>query len=58
MILEVNDLHAYYGQSHVLRGVHLSVGEGEMPLAETENVKGKPNKQLVEDYAFWFWNNR
>jgi len=36
----------------------MSVGEGEMPLAEMENVKGKPNKQVVKDYAYWFWNNR
>lgn len=33
-------------------------GDGELPLAEMEKVKGKPNKQLVEDYAYWFWNNR
>ena len=33
-------------------------GDGELPLAEMEKVKGKPNKQMVEDYAHWFWNNR
>ena len=33
-------------------------GDGELPLAEMEKVKGKPNKQLVEDYAYWFWNHR
>jgi hypothetical protein len=36
----------------------MSRGEGSLPLAEMEKVKGKPNKQLVEDYAYWFWNNR
>lgn len=33
-------------------------GAGDLPLAEMEKVKGKPNKQLVEDYAYWFWNHR
>jgi branched-chain amino acid transport system ATP-binding protein len=30
MILEVNDLHAYYGQSHILHGVDLDVDDGEI----------------------------
>jgi hypothetical protein len=30
----------------------------EVPLAQVEKVKDKPNQQLVEDYRFWFWNNR
>jgi hypothetical protein len=42
----------------ILCKARTSDGEGELPLAETENVQGKPNKQLVEDYAYWFWNNR
>jgi len=29
-MLEVNDLHAYYGKSHILQGVNLTVGEGEI----------------------------
>ena len=29
-MLEVNDLHAFYGKSHVLHGVRLSVGAGEI----------------------------
>jgi hypothetical protein len=33
-------------------------GAGDLPLSEMEKVKGKPNKQLVEDYAYWFWNHR
>jgi hypothetical protein len=33
-------------------------GKGDLPLAEMEKVKGEPNKQLVKDYAYWFWNNR
>ena len=29
-----------------------------LPLAELEVPKGKPNRQLVKDYCYWFWNNR
>ncbi len=29
-MLQVNDLHAYYGKSHILQGVTLEVGEGEI----------------------------
>src|SRR5690242_12122262 len=29
-MLEVNDLHAFYGKSHVLHGLHLTVREGEV----------------------------
>ena len=28
-MLEVRDLHAYYGKSHILHGVNLDVGAGE-----------------------------
>jgi hypothetical protein len=42
----------------ILCKAKMSRGEGELPLAEMEKVKGKPNKQLVEDYAYWFWNHR
>jgi hypothetical protein len=27
-----------------------------VPLGELENVKGKPNRQLVDDYCYWFHN--
>jgi branched-chain amino acid transport system ATP-binding protein len=30
MILQVNDLHAYYGQSHILHGVDIGVDDGEI----------------------------
>ena len=29
-MLEVADLHAFYGKSHVLHGVHLAVRPGEI----------------------------
>jgi len=42
----------------ILCKAKINRGGGELPLAQIEMVKGKPNKQLVEDYAYWFWNNR
>ena len=42
----------------ILCKAKMNRGDGELPLAEMEKVKGKPNKQLVEDYAYWFWNHR
>ncbi len=42
----------------ILCSVKMRRGHGELPLAEMGKVKGKPNKQLVDDYAYWFWNNR
>ena len=30
----------------------------EVPLAECEAKKGSPNRQLLKDSAYWFWNNR
>ena len=29
-----------------------------VPLGELDNVKGKPNRQLVDDYCYWFHNWR
>jgi branched-chain amino acid transport system ATP-binding protein len=41
MILEVNDLHAYYGQSHILHGVDLNVDEGEIVSLLGRNGVGR-----------------
>ncbi len=30
----------------------------EVPLAECEAKKSGPNRQLLKDYSYWFWNNR
>ena len=30
----------------------------DVPLAECEAKKGRPNRQLLKDYSYWFWNNR
>ncbi len=29
-MLEINDLHAYYGKSHIIQGISFSIGEGEI----------------------------
>jgi len=40
-VLEVKDLHAYYGKSHVLQGVSLSVGSGEIVALLGRNGAGR-----------------
>lgn len=41
MMLEVRGLHAYYGQSHILHGVDLDVGEGEIVALLGRNGVGR-----------------
>lgn len=40
-LLEVRGLHAYYGKSHILHGVDLSVGEGEIVSLLGRNGVGR-----------------
>src|SRR5258708_26178748 len=40
-MLEVKDLHAYYGKSHILHGVHLQVGPGEIVSLLGRNGVGR-----------------
>ncbi len=40
-MLEVKDLHAYYGKSHILHGVHLQVREGEIVSLLGRNGVGR-----------------
>ena len=41
MMLEVKDLHAFYGKSHILQGVNLSIGEGEIVSLLGRNGVGR-----------------
>jgi len=41
MILEVENLHAYYGQSHILHGVDLNVNDGEIVSLLGRNGVGR-----------------
>ena len=40
-MLEVDDLHAYYGKSHILQGVSFSVGDGEIVSLLGRNGAGR-----------------
>jgi branched-chain amino acid transport system ATP-binding protein len=40
-MLEVRDLHAYYGKSHILHGVHLRIGKGEIVSLLGRNGVGR-----------------
>lgn len=40
-VLQLRDLHAYYGKSHVLHGVELHVGEGEIVSLLGRNGVGR-----------------
>jgi branched-chain amino acid transport system ATP-binding protein len=40
-MLEIAELHAYYGQSHVLQGVDLDVGAGEIVALLGRNGVGR-----------------
>jgi len=41
MLLEIDNLHAYYGQSHVLHGVSLRVDAGEIVSVLGRNGVGR-----------------
>ena len=40
-MLELNQLHAYYGKSHILHGVDMKVGEGEIVSLLGRNGSGR-----------------
>ncbi|WP_222434973.1 ABC transporter ATP-binding protein [Falsiphaeobacter marinintestinus] len=41
MMLDVTDLHAYYGKSHILQGVNISIAEGEIVALLGRNGVGR-----------------
>ena len=36
----------------------MSGSKRDLPLFEVENVKDKPNQQIVEDYCYWIGNDQ
>jgi branched-chain amino acid transport system ATP-binding protein len=52
-ILAVTDLHAYYGKSHILHGVRLDIGEGEIVGLLGRNGVGRSTtiKAIMGDVA-------
>lgn len=46
-MLHMADIHAYYGQSHVLQGVSLDVGKGEVVSLLGRNGSGKTTTLLT-----------
>jgi len=46
-MLHVSDIHAYYGQSHVLQGVSIDVGKGEVVSLLGRNGSGKTTTLLT-----------
>ena len=46
-MLEVNDLHAYYGKSHILQGVSFTVKEGEIVSLLGRNGVGRSTTALA-----------
>jgi branched-chain amino acid transport system ATP-binding protein len=45
-LLTVDDIHTYYGEAHILQGVSLSVGEGEVVTMIGRNGAGKTTTLL------------
>ena len=40
-MLQIRDLHGYYGKSHILQGIDLDVGEGEIVSLLGRNGVGR-----------------
>ena len=45
-LLAVDDIHTYYGEAHILQGVSLTVGEGEVVTMIGRNGAGKTTTLL------------
>ena len=41
LLLDVRDLHAFYGESHILHGVNFSVSKGEVVTLLGRNGAGR-----------------
>ena len=54
-MLEVEDLHAYYGKSHILQGVRFAVGEGEIVALLGRNGAGRSTQPEAGPRMRLFW---
>jgi len=62
-MLQVTDLQAFYGKSHVLHGVNLQVGEGEIVALLGRNGSGRSTTAkaimgMVESQGSVMWNGK
>lgn len=62
-MLQVSDLQAFYGKSHVLHGVDLQVGEGEIVALLGRNGSGRSTTAkaimgMVESQGSVLWNGQ
>ncbi len=62
-MLQVSDLQAFYGKSHVLHGVNLQVGEGEIVALLGRNGSGRSTTAkaimgMVESQGSVLWNGQ
>lgn len=62
-MLEISNLHAYYGKSHVLHGVQMQVGDGEIVALLGRNGSGRSTTAkaimgLVDCQGAINWNSK
>ena len=48
----IDEMYGILGDARVERQIVT------LPLGELDDAKGKPNRQLIQDYCYWFWNWR